>query len=114
MNGFNKVIIVGTLGADPKNQVAKNGKAFTSLSLATNRRWKNEEGEETEKTDWHKITVFGKQGELCQKYLKKGSNVCVEGYLTSFTYDIDGKKHKYTSITAEGVNFLPSRASMEL
>src|SRR5665213_3596767 len=84
MNGLNKVIIVGTLGSDPKNITGKDGKTFTSLSLATNRFWKNKEGTVERRTDWHRVTVFGKKGILCQEYLKKGNPVCIEGYLSTY------------------------------
>ena len=109
MNGLNKVIIVGTLGSDPKHIISKEGKEFTSLSLATNRFWKNKEGAVERRTDWHHVNVWGKKGLLCQEYLKKGNPVCVEGYLTTYeTEEAGGRKKFQTSITAEDINFLPA------
>jgi single-strand DNA-binding protein len=109
MNGVNKVILVGTLGSDPRNLTSRDGKSFTSLSLATNRFWKNKEGTVERHTDWHRVMVWGKKGVICQEYLKKGSPVCIEGYLSTYETEEDGKKKFNTSVTAEDINFLPSR-----
>jgi len=107
MNGVNKVILVGTLGADPKNVTSKEGKTFTSLSLATNRYWRNKEGTLERKTDWHRVAVWGKKGSLCEQHLKKGSPVCIDGYLSNYEIDEDGTKRWMTSITAYDVEFIP-------
>jgi single-strand DNA-binding protein len=113
MNGLNKVIIVGTLGSDPRLCTAKDGKGFTALSLATNRYWKNKEGTVERRTDWHSVTVWGKKGTLCQEHLKKGNPVCIEGYLTTYESEDEGGKKRYvTSITAEDVNFLPKKEAV--
>lgn len=108
MNGLNKVFLIGTLGADPKSSTTREGKNYVTLSLATNRTWKNVEGDKQKKTDWHRVSVFGKRGELCQEYLKKGQNVCVEGYITNYTVGEEGNKRWFTTITAEAIEFLPS------
>jgi single-strand DNA-binding protein len=109
MNGMNKVIIMGYLGSDPKGQLSKDGKAYTSLSLATNRSWVNKDGAKEKRTDWHRVTVWGKKAQICQDYLKKGAPVCIEGYLSSFEIEENGQRRWLTSITAEDINFLPSR-----
>ena len=106
MNGLNKVIIFGFLGSDPRSQTSKDGKPYTALSLATNRAWRNKEGLLEKKTDWHRVTVWGKQASICQQHLKKGSPVCVEGYLSTYELEENGQKRWLTSITAEDVNFL--------
>lgn len=106
MQGFNKVIIVGTLGADPQIFKSREGKDFAALSLATNRWWRNKEGNIERRTDWHRVTVWGKKASICQSHLKKGSTVCVEGYLSTFEVEEDGKTKRNTLITAEEVNFL--------
>lgn len=108
MNGMNKVIIVGTLGGDPKTFVSKEGRNFTAFSLATNRTWKTPEGEKGNRTDWHRITVWGKKAQICQDHLKKGYPVCIEGHLSTYeAVDEEGKKKWNTSITADEINFLP-------
>jgi single-strand DNA-binding protein len=109
MNGLNKVILVGTLGQDPKANTTQTGKSYTSLSLATNRHWKNDDGKEIEATDWHRVHVWGKQGILCQRFLKKGNPVCVEGRITTTHHEDNGQKKYFTFITADEVNFLPAR-----
>ena len=113
MHGFNKVIIVGTLGSDPKPFTSREGKEFTSLSLATNRFWRNKDGVMERRTDWHRVMVWGKKATICQEHLKKGSAVCVEGYLTSYETEEGGLRRWQTSITAEDVNFLTRPASGE-
>lgn len=111
MHGFNKVIIVGTLGSDPKPFMSKEGKEFTSLSLATNRFWRNKEGNVERRTDWHRVMVWGKKATICQENLKKGSTVCVEGYLTSYETEEGGLRRWQTSVTAEEVTFLTRPAA---
>jgi single-strand DNA-binding protein len=112
MNGINKVFLIGTLGKDPKPQVSREGKNYVTLSLATNRSWTSGEGERKNKTEWHRVTVFGRQGENCREYLRKGNPVCVEGYISTYTYNDDnGQRRWVTSITAEDVNFLPTTTS---
>ncbi|MBK9294531.1 MAG: single-stranded DNA-binding protein [Oligoflexia bacterium] len=106
MQGFNKVIIVGTLGSDPQIHKSREGKDFASLSLATNRWWRNKDGLIERRTDWHRVTVWGKKANICQTHLKKGAAVCVEGYLSTYEVEEDGKTKRNTLITAEEVNFL--------
>ena len=107
MNGVNKVFIFGYLGADPKNMTSLEGRNFTSLSLATNRYWRNKEGHLERRTDWHRVSVFGKKGTLCQDNLKKGNPVCIEGFLSTYEVIEEGKKRFMTSITANEVTFMP-------
>ncbi len=92
MNGFSKVFIMGTLGSDPKAFTSREGKEFTSLNLATNRYWRNKEGSMERKTDWHRVMVWGKKALICQENLKKGSAVCVEGYLSTYAEENEGTK----------------------
>ncbi len=106
MNGLNKVILVGTLGSDPKSSTSREGKGFATLSLATNRYWRNKDGNLERKTDWHKVNVWGKKAELCIENLKKGASVCVEGFLSTYETDDGGQKRWQTSVNAEEVNFL--------
>ncbi len=110
MEGINKVILVGNLGADPKSLTTKEGKPFTRFSVATTRSWKSSEGGKEERTDWHHIFVFGKKAENCLLFLKKGSYVAIEGRLSSYeTADESGAKKFNTSVTADEVTFLSSQ-----
>jgi single-strand DNA-binding protein len=113
MNGFNKVILVGTLGADPRALKSKDGKEFASLSLATNRFWRNKEGLMERKTDWHKVMVWGKKANICTSHLKKGATICIEGFLSTYEQEENGIKKWVTSVTAEDVNFMSSKNKTE-
>lgn len=94
----NKVILAGRLGKDPETkQVGEN--TVTNFSLATNRRWKNKEGEKQEATDWHNIVIWGGQAKVAQDYLKKGSECLVVGELRTRSYDDkDGIKRYVTEV----------------
>lgn len=111
MLGINKVYLVGHLGADPKMQVSKNGKSFAKISLATNRSRKQEDGSFQDITDWHNVTVWGKQGDACSGHLKKGSKVMVEGYLSHYkTESEEGKESTWhTGITAHSIEFFNAK-----
>ncbi len=80
MAGINKSILIGNLGRDPKTSYTQDEKAVTSFSVATSRNWKDKNtGEKREQTEWHRVVTFGKLAEVCQKHLKKGSQVYIEG-----------------------------------
>lgn len=82
MNGINKVILVGTLGKDPEIRYMPNGNAVANFSVATSEKWKDKQsGQQKESTEWHNITIFGKLAEICGEYLRKGSQVYLEGKL---------------------------------
>lgn len=81
MRGVNKVILVGTLGRDPEVRYAANGNAIANLSVATSEQWKDQQGNKQEKTEWHRVVIFGKLAEIAQQYLTKGSQVYLEGKL---------------------------------
>lgn len=107
MPGVNKAIIVGNLGADPELRFLESGTPVCRLSVATSRQWKNQQTNEMmSETEWHRITVWGKQAEACDKFLSKGRQVYVEGRLRTTSYDKDGQKHYTTEIVAEQVQFL--------
>jgi single-strand DNA-binding protein len=114
MNTLNKVFLVGHIGSDPEINSSQKGKPYTRLSIATN-RWRRDPEHEKggkEDTTWHTVFVWGKQSELCAKYLKKGAPVVVEGYLSSYaTEDKHGEKAWKSSVTAEKVSFLPNSNS---
>ena len=107
MAGVNKVIVVGNLGADPELKHTQGGTAVCRLSVATTRTWNNSQtNEKQQETEWHRITVWGKSAENCEKYLSKGRQVYVEGRLRTSSYEKDGQKHWSTEIVAEQVQFL--------
>jgi len=110
MAGVNKVIVVGNLGADPELKHTQGGTAVCKLSVATTRTWTNQQtNEKQQETEWHRITVWGKSAENCEKYLAKGRQVYVEGRLRTSSYEKDGVKHWSTEIVAEQVQFLGGR-----
>lgn len=102
----NKVILVGNLGADPELKHTNGGKAVANLSIATNESFKNAAGERQDRTEWHRVTVWGEQAEVCAKYLEKGRMVYVEGKLQTRSYEKGGEKRYATEIIADKVTFL--------
>jgi len=110
MSGVNKVILVGRLGQDPELRYAKSGQPVCNLSIATSEMWNDKDGNRQERTEWHRIVVWGHQAEACGKYLAKGREVYVEGRIQSGKYtDRDGNERKTFEIVAQQVNFLGSR-----
>lgn len=107
---LNKAIIIGNLTRDPELKSLPSGSKVASLSLATNRVWKDKNGAKQELTDYHNIVVFGAQAEIVEKYLKKGSSLLVEGRIQTRSWDgPDGAKKYRTEIVAERVQFGPKR-----
>ena len=103
----NKVILIGNLGKDPEVRYTKNGRAVARFSIATTEFWNDPEGNRQERTEWHNIIVWGKQGESCAQYLAKGRQVFVEGSIRSRSYDDkSGNKRYITEIVAQRVRFL--------
>ena len=113
MAGINKVIIIGRLGNDPEVRYTPSGAAVTKFSVATSEEWKDKNsGEKKERTEWHRITAWGKLGEICGEYLAKGRQVYVEGRLQTSSYDDkEGVKRYSTEIVASDVQFLGARES---
>lgn len=109
MSGVNKVIIVGRLGADPEVKTISAGTTVTRLNVATSEAWTGKDGNKQEKTEWHRITVWGKLAEICGKHLSKGRQVYVEGRLQTRQWeDPQGQKRYATEIVANTVQFLGS------
>jgi len=106
--GINKVIIVGNLGADPETRYTSNGTAITSLRLATSEAWTDKQsGEKQERTEWHRVKLFGKLAEIAGEYLKKGRQVYIEGSLRTDKYtDKDGIERYSTDIIASEMQML--------
>jgi single-strand DNA-binding protein len=107
MASVNKVILIGNLGNDPELKYTPSNRPVCNLSIATNEVFKDKSGQRQERTEWHRVTVWGEQGETCSKYLSKGRSVYVEGRLQTRSWDDkDGKKRYSTDIVADRVVFL--------
>ena len=104
---INKAMIYGNLTRDPEMKALPSGMNVTSFSLATNRRYKDRDGNYQDAVDYHNITVFGRQAETVNQYLKKGSGAFVEGRLQTRSWEKDGVKHYRTEIVADRVQFGP-------
>jgi single-strand DNA-binding protein len=109
--GVNKVILVGNLGADPETRYMPSGSAVTNIRIATSESWKDKEsGEQKERTEWHRVTFYNRLAEVAAEYLKKGSQVYIEGRLRTRTYEKEGQTHYSTEIIADNMQMLGSRA----
>ncbi|WP_352309041.1 single-stranded DNA-binding protein [Psychrobacter sp. W2-37-MNA-CIBAN-0211] len=107
MRGVNKVIIIGNLGADPETRQFNNGGSVTNISVATSEQWTDKEsGEKREATEWHRIVLFNRLGEIAAQYLRKGSKVYIEGKLQTRKYDKNGVDTYATEIKAEQMQML--------
>ncbi len=113
MASVNKVILIGNLGRDPEiRYTAEGGTAICNIVIATSRRYKNSQGELQEETEWHRIVFFGRQAEVAQQYLHKGSPVYIEGRLRTRRYtDKEGVERYATEIVCETMQLLPSGRS---
>ena len=102
MRGVNKVILVGTCGQDPEVKYLPNGNAVTNLSLATSESWTDKQtNQKVEKTEWHRVSLFGKIAEIAGEYLRKGSQVYIEGKLQTREWEKDGIKRYTTEIVVD-------------
>jgi len=111
---LNKVLIIGRLGTDVETRYTAGGKAVSNFSVATSESWKGKDGEKNEKTEWHKIVVWGKLAELCKEYLSKGRQCYAEGRLETRQWeDKEGNKRYTTEIVANIIQFLDSPAKTE-
>ncbi|MGB8815815.1 MAG: single-stranded DNA-binding protein [Minisyncoccia bacterium] len=104
---LNKAFVVGNLTRDPEMRALPSGIQVASFSVATNRVWKDKNGAKQEAADFHNVVVFGKQAETVGQYLKKGSNVLVEGRMQTRSWETDGKKNYKMEIIADRVQFGP-------
>ncbi len=109
MASVNKVILVGNLGNDPEVRFMPSGGAVANFNIATTEKWTGKDGQPGERTEWHRIVVYGKQAENCKEYLRKGRQVYVEGRLQTREWDNkEGQKQKTTEVIATAVVFLGS------
>jgi len=110
MASVNKAILLGNLGADPEMRYTPTGQAVTSIRIATTDRYKDKNGEQQSRTDWHNVVLWGRLAEIARDYLKKGSPVYIEGRIQYRSYDDkDGIKRYRTDIVAQSLQLLGSR-----
>jgi single-strand DNA-binding protein len=108
--GVNKVILIGNLGADPEVRFTPGGQAVANFRIATSESWNDKNGQKQERTEWHRIVVWGKLAELCGEYLKKGRQCYVEGRLQTREWtDKENRKNYTTEVVANTVTFLGGR-----
>lgn len=112
MASLNKVILIGNLGADPETRYAPSGDAICNLRIATTETWKDKQtGEKREATEWHRVAMFGRLAEIAAQYLRKGSQVYIEGRLQTRKWqDKDGQDRYTTEIRADEMKMLGGRA----
>ena len=109
--GLNKVRIIGNLGSDPEIKYSQSGTAFANIRLATSESRKNSDGEWEERTEWHRITMIGRQAEVCKDYLHKGSKIYVEGRLQTRSWeDQNGQKHYATEVIGANMIMLDPKS----
>ena len=107
MASINKVMLIGNLGSDPEVRYTQSGAAVCNFNIATNEKWTDKQGQKQERTEWHKIVVWGSVAENCGKYLSKGRSVYIEGSIQTRDWeDKDGNKRYTTEINARTVQFL--------
>ncbi|MCK6382904.1 MAG: single-stranded DNA-binding protein [Rhodocyclaceae bacterium] len=113
MASVNKVILVGNLGADPETRYLPSGEAVANLRIATTDTWKDKDGNKQETTEWHRVSFFGRQAEVCGQYLKKGSQVYIEGSIRTRKWqDKDGQDRYSTEIRGDRMQMLGRREGM--
>jgi single-strand DNA-binding protein len=114
MAGINKVILVGNLGKDPETRTLESGRKVSSFSLATTETYKDKNGERVDQTEWHNIVFWGPIADVIEKYLKKGSQIYVEGKIRSRSYeDKEGVKKYITEILGEKMTMLGAPKSSD-
>ena len=107
---MNKVILIGYLGGDPEISYTHSGVPIAKFSLATSEKWKDKKtGEMQNRTEWHRIIAFARLAEICDEYLSKGKQVCIEGKIQKSSWEKDGSKRYNTEIIASTMKMLGSR-----
>ena len=111
---INKAILIGNLGKDPEVSYTPSGTAVAKFNIATSERWKDKNtGEMQERTEWHRITAFGKLGEICGEYLSKGRQVYIEGRIQTSSWEKDGVTRYTTEIVASEMKMLGPKGSSD-
>lgn len=112
--GLNKVMLIGNLGRDPEMRYTPSGRPVTAFSLAVNRSWTMADGERREETEWFNIVAWGDLAERCNKYLRKGERVYIDGRLQTRSWEgTDGQKHSRTEVVASEMLMLDGRTREE-
>ena len=112
MANLNKVSLIGRLGQDPEIRYTQSGSAVANVTIATNEYWTDKQGGKQERTEWHSLVLWGKQADLAQSYLKKGSQIYIEGKLQTRDWeDQQGQKHYKTEVVVTTMQFLDSKIS---
>ncbi len=110
MGSLNKVLLIGHLGADPEVRYTQSNTAVATMNLATNERYKDSNGDWQERTEWHRVIAWGRLAEVCQQYIKKGSQIYIEGSLQTRSWqDKDGQTKYTTEIKAAALQMLDSK-----
>ena len=111
----NKVILIGRLGSDPELRYTPNGDAVANFRIATNRVWKDKEGNQQERADWHRIVAWRKLAERCGEYLRKGSHVYIEGRLETRSWeDKNGNKRFVTEVITDRMQMLDAKGQVKV
>lgn len=113
MVGLNRVQLIGHLGRDPEIKTLSGGKKVCSFSMAVNRRWRDQEGELQEATEWFNIEAWERLAEICADYLKKGSLVFLEGRLQTDSYQEDGQTRYFTKVVASQMQMLDRKEAVQ-
>ena len=114
MSSVNKAIIVGRLGQEPETRRAPSGDAICNLSVATSESWKSKDGERREKTEWHRVVLFGRTAEVAAQYLRKGSQIYIEGRIQTRKWtDKDGNERYTTEIRGDVMRMLGGKSGVE-
>ena len=113
MPALNRVQLIGNLGRDPETKFTPTGKKVCHFSIAVSNRWKDKSGELKETTEWVNIEAWGRLGEVCQEYLKKGSLIFLEGRLKTDKYDSNGETKYFTKVVAQTLQFLDRKEKEE-
>jgi single-strand DNA-binding protein len=113
MPALNRVQLIGRLGKDPEGKFTPTGKKVTHFSLAVSNRWKSKDGETREYTEWINVEAWGRLGEVCQEYLKKGSLIYLEGRLKTDKYEDKGETRYYTKVVALLMQMLDRKPTEE-
>ena len=113
MPALNRVQLIGRLGKDPESKFTPTGKKVAHFSVAVSNRWKSSEGESKEHTEWVNVEAWGRLGEICQEYLRKGSLVYLEGRLKTDRYENEGETKYYTKVVSTAMQMLDRKPNEE-
>ena len=109
---LNSVTLIGRLGQDPELRSTQSGTSVANFSIATNRTWNDDQGNKKEDTEWHRIVVFGGMADVCDEYLEKGRQVCIQGRISTNEWeDQDGNERSTKEIVARNVQFLSGESN---